>query len=97
MTSGELFVHSALTCVVVAWLNNVLPDDHSRVILRSVSGQAGDSTYINANYIEGYYKPRSYIACQVSRRAGLFLAWPSVVLYHFLRHKLFLSGFQACL
>ena len=66
MTSGELFVHSALTCVIVAWLNNVLPDDHSRVILRSVSGQAGDSTYINANYIEGYYKPRSYIACQVS-------------------------------
>ena len=54
-----------------AWLLNPLfvsctIDDHSRVILRSVSGQGGDTSYINANYIEGYHKPRAYIATQVS-------------------------------
>ncbi|XP_064476699.1 receptor-type tyrosine-protein phosphatase S-like [Ornithodoros turicata] len=41
---------------------NILPYDHSRVVLSRISGP--DSDYINANYVPGYNNPRRYIATQ---------------------------------
>ncbi|KAI0234205.1 Receptor-type tyrosine-protein phosphatase alpha [Lamellibrachia satsuma] len=43
--------------------NNIMPYDHSRVILSPVEGDP-DSDYINANYIDGYKKPNRFIATQ---------------------------------
>lgn len=37
--------------------------DHSRVVLSTVDGMPG-SDYINANYIDGYDRPKAYIASQ---------------------------------
>uniref|UniRef100_A0A1A8MRL6 Receptor-type tyrosine-protein phosphatase F n=2 Tax=Nothobranchius pienaari TaxID=704102 RepID=A0A1A8MRL6_9TELE len=42
---------------------NVIAYDHSRIILTSVDGNPA-STYINANYIDGYRKQNAYIATQ---------------------------------
>uniref|UniRef100_A0A8C6PLD9 Receptor-type tyrosine-protein phosphatase F n=1 Tax=Nothobranchius furzeri TaxID=105023 RepID=A0A8C6PLD9_NOTFU len=42
---------------------NVIAYDHSRIILTSVDGVPA-STYINANYIDGYRKQNAYIATQ---------------------------------
>lgn len=41
---------------------NLLPYDHSRVILKK--GTANESDYINANFIDGYKKTGKYIAMQ---------------------------------
>ena len=41
---------------------NLLPYDHSRVILKKESPT--DSDYINANFIDGHKKPNRYIAMQ---------------------------------
>eukprot|EP00794_Sanderia_malayensis_P003700 gene3700-4220_t len=43
--------------------NNIYAYDHSRVILRLINNEPG-SDYINANYIDGYKMPATYIACQ---------------------------------
>eukprot|EP00794_Sanderia_malayensis_P003701 gene3701-4221_t len=43
--------------------NNIHTYDHSRVILRLINNEPG-SDYINANYIDGYKMPATYIACQ---------------------------------
>ncbi|XP_045102529.1 receptor-type tyrosine-protein phosphatase S-like isoform X2 [Portunus trituberculatus] len=42
---------------------NILPFDHSRVILFSEAGEA-DSDYINANYIKDVWGRNRFIACQ---------------------------------
>ncbi|KAA3681329.1 receptor-type tyrosine-protein phosphatase delta [Paragonimus westermani] len=42
---------------------NVVAYDHSRVILTATDQVVG-SDYINANYIDGYQRPRAYIATQ---------------------------------
>ncbi|MEE6527129.1 hypothetical protein FKM82_028253, partial [Ascaphus truei] len=39
------------------------PDDHSRVRLQQIDGDL-HSDYINANYVDGYHRPRHYIATQ---------------------------------
>ena len=41
---------------------NVLPEDDSRVLLSNLGDPNSD--YINANYIDGWRKPRAYIATQ---------------------------------
>uniref|UniRef100_A0A7N6A154 protein-tyrosine-phosphatase n=1 Tax=Anabas testudineus TaxID=64144 RepID=A0A7N6A154_ANATE len=43
--------------------NNTKTDDHTRVRLQLLDGDP-HSDYINANYIDGYHRPRHYIATQ---------------------------------
>lgn len=43
---------------------NISAFDHTRVLLQPVVGKPRSSDYINANYIDGYKKPRAYIATQ---------------------------------
>ncbi|XP_062589187.1 tyrosine-protein phosphatase 99A-like isoform X2 [Saccostrea cucullata] len=44
---------------------NIQAYDHSRVVLqKSIQGRQRQSDFINANYIDGYKKPRAYIATQ---------------------------------
>ncbi|XP_069067868.1 receptor-type tyrosine-protein phosphatase mu-like [Pleurodeles waltl] len=40
---------------------NIIPYDHSRVVLQS---RSHEDDYINANYIDGYKSPNYFIACQ---------------------------------
>ncbi|NXS83762.1 PTPRT phosphatase, partial [Erpornis zantholeuca] len=50
---------------------NIISYDHSRVRLQLLDGDP-HSDYINANYIDGYHRPRHYIATQ----GKFILAWP---------------------
>ncbi|XP_048252753.1 tyrosine-protein phosphatase 99A-like isoform X3 [Haliotis rufescens] len=43
---------------------NIAAFDHSRVVLKTELGRLRHSDYINANYIDGYQKPKAYIATQ---------------------------------
>lgn len=43
---------------------NIVAYDNSRVVLKPLSGTSRHTDYINANHIDGYKKPRAYIATQ---------------------------------
>ncbi|XP_063923813.1 uncharacterized protein LOC135137962 isoform X2 [Zophobas morio] len=43
--------------------NRIIPFDLNRVILKPMEG-VGTGDYINASYIDGYDRPKAYIACQ---------------------------------
>ncbi|XP_063870793.1 receptor-type tyrosine-protein phosphatase H-like [Scylla paramamosain] len=53
---------------------NILPFDHSRVILSPEAGQA-DSDYINANYIKDAWGRDSFIACQAPMEGTIGDFW----------------------
>ncbi len=61
-----LFSYTHLRCLLYV-------DDHTRVRLRSHKGHhvsssssaSGGDEYLNANYVDGFRKPRAYIATQV--------------------------------
>lgn len=43
---------------------NIIAFDHSRVLLKPINGRMRSSDYVNANYADGYKKPKAYIATQ---------------------------------
>ncbi|NWQ77392.1 PTPRE phosphatase, partial [Columbina picui] len=54
---------------------NILPYDHSRVILTQIDG-VPSSDYINASYIDGYKEKNKFIAAQGNLFSFLYSYWP---------------------
>ncbi|XP_059483041.1 receptor-type tyrosine-protein phosphatase alpha-like [Neocloeon triangulifer] len=56
--------------------NNLMAYDATRVVLEQFQG--GSSDYINASYIDGYKKPRAYIATQAPKKQTVVDFWQMI-------------------
>ncbi|CAH1773965.1 unnamed protein product [Owenia fusiformis] len=57
---------------------DVLPFDHNRVILQEDTGDDYPTDYINASYIDGYSKPKAYIAAMGPNKDTMGDFWQMV-------------------
>lgn len=65
---------------------NVIAYDHSRVLLHTLDG-ISESSYINANYMDGYRRHSAYVATQVSEFYYRCFNVHGIVKYHYSMHQ----------